>query len=155
MEMFKSAMKCVINVHPHLDTEIAPVYIVPKEEVARVGRRTSHFKQLHQVEKLAVDISTHCGHSTHIYVRPQLSVGVHEFGFLLIFHMWIFYHLIVTNCWTLYWCVHMLCSASLRDHQDFPVWELEQFIGPIVIMTVHWQIQTYNSLSANWKNKDI
>lgn len=50
--------------HPYLDTEVAPVYVVPQEEVACVGRRAAHFKQLHQVEKLAVDVSTHCGHST-------------------------------------------------------------------------------------------
>ena len=49
---------------PHLDTEVAPVHIVPQEEVARVGRRASNFKQLHQVEELAVDVSAHCGNGT-------------------------------------------------------------------------------------------
>lgn len=44
---------------PYLNAEVSPVYIVPQEEVARVGRRTPDFKQLHQVKKLAVDVSTH------------------------------------------------------------------------------------------------
>lgn len=50
------------SVRPYLDTEVASVYVVPQEEVARVGRRTAHFKQLHQIEELAVDVSAHCGH---------------------------------------------------------------------------------------------
>lgn len=52
------------SIIPYLDTEVASVYVVPQEEVACVGRRTAHFKQLHQIEELAVDVSAHCGHST-------------------------------------------------------------------------------------------
>lgn len=64
-DMFGSAEQSLSPcLHPYLDTEVAPVYVVPQEEVACVGRRTAHFKQLHQIEKLAVDVSTHCEHST-------------------------------------------------------------------------------------------
>lgn len=60
-DVFRSAVQSLSpGLHPYLDTEVAPVYVVPQEEVACVGRRTAHFKQLHQVEKLAVDVSTHC-----------------------------------------------------------------------------------------------
>lgn len=58
-----------LSVSSYLDTEVASVYVVPQKEVACVGRRTAHFKQLHQIEELTVDVSAHCGHSTDITVH--------------------------------------------------------------------------------------
>lgn len=43
----------------HLDTEVSSVHVVSQEEVAGVAGWPSHFKQLHEVKKLAVDVSTH------------------------------------------------------------------------------------------------
>lgn len=44
----------------HLDTEVTPVHIVAQEEVSCRGWRAAHLKQLHQVEKLPMDVTAHC-----------------------------------------------------------------------------------------------
>lgn len=81
----KTGSKVWINtaLRPYLNTEVSPVYVVPQEEVACVGRRTSHFKQLHQVKKLAVDVSTHWGHtqsSARIKKHSVVQRGTKVFG---------------------------------------------------------------------------
>jgi len=41
----------------HVDAEVAPIDVVTKEQVFGHGRRPAHLEQLHQVEKLAVDVA--------------------------------------------------------------------------------------------------
>lgn len=43
----------------YFNTEISSVHIIAKEKVACAGWRSSHFKQLHQVKELPMDVSTY------------------------------------------------------------------------------------------------
>ena len=43
----------------YFNTEIPSVHIVPQEKVASGGRAPPHLEQLHQVEELPVDVTTH------------------------------------------------------------------------------------------------
>lgn len=45
---------------------VASVNIISHEEVISVRRFPSYLKQLHQVVKLSVDISTHCHWASHL-----------------------------------------------------------------------------------------
>lgn len=42
----------------YLDTEVAAVDVIPEEQVPCGGRRSSHFKELHQIKELPVDVAT-------------------------------------------------------------------------------------------------
>ena len=42
-----------------LHAVVAPVHVVPQEQVFGVGGRPPNFKQLHKVVELAVDITAH------------------------------------------------------------------------------------------------
>lgn len=44
----------------YLNTEIATVNVVSKEQVPCCGWWSSHFKQLHKIKELPVDVPTHC-----------------------------------------------------------------------------------------------
>lgn len=50
----------------HFNTEITPVHVIAQEEITSLGRVAANFKQLHQVEVLAVDITAHCNGGIHL-----------------------------------------------------------------------------------------
>ena len=43
----------------YLNRKITSIYIIPKKKVLCSGRQSPDFKQLHQVIKLTMDITTH------------------------------------------------------------------------------------------------
>lgn len=43
----------------YLNTEVATVNVVPKEQVPCCGWWSSHFKQLHKIKELPMDVPTH------------------------------------------------------------------------------------------------
>ena len=51
--------KTLQAINTNLYAKVAPVHIVTQEEVSSGRRRPSHFKQLHQVVKLPMDVSAH------------------------------------------------------------------------------------------------
>ena len=53
---------------PHLDAEVAPVDVVPQEQVTGAAGGAAHLKQLHEVEELSVDVATHWEH-THTHTH--------------------------------------------------------------------------------------
>lgn len=53
----------------YLNTEVSPVYVVTEEEITCVTGRSPHFKQLHKVKELAMDISTYCEQGKHTAVN--------------------------------------------------------------------------------------
>lgn len=57
----------VKKTNTHLDTEVSPIHVVAQEEIACVAGRPPHFKQLHEVKELAVDVSAHWGTHTHTH----------------------------------------------------------------------------------------
>lgn len=44
----------------YLNAEVSSVHVVSEEEVPRVAGRPPHFKQLHKIKELSVDITTYC-----------------------------------------------------------------------------------------------
>lgn len=44
----------------YLNTEVTSIYVVTEEEIPRVTGWSPHFKQLHKVKELAMDITTYC-----------------------------------------------------------------------------------------------
>lgn len=63
----------------YLDTEVAAVDVIPEEQVARGGRRSSHFKELHQIKELAVDVAADWKTTSRGGQRSQRGVacGLH------------------------------------------------------------------------------
>lgn len=54
------------EVEDTFDTEVATVDIVAQEEVSRLGRVASNFKQLHQIVVLTMHITTHGNRGVHL-----------------------------------------------------------------------------------------
>lgn len=44
----------------YLNTEVSSVYVVAEEEIPRVTGWSPHFKQLHKVKELSMDITAYC-----------------------------------------------------------------------------------------------
>lgn len=57
--------------HTYLYAEVAPVHVVSQEEIFGVGRRAAHFKQFHQVVKLAVDVPANWSHARVDAIQQQ------------------------------------------------------------------------------------
>lgn len=50
----------------YLDTEVSSIHVIPQEQVSRLSRVTTNFKQFHEIEILPVDISTYGYGSVHL-----------------------------------------------------------------------------------------
>ena len=62
----------------YLDAEVTSVHVVSQEQVAGGAGGAAHLEQLHQVEELSVDVSTHWTHKRNIqsYSTYFLTFGL-------------------------------------------------------------------------------
>jgi hypothetical protein len=63
-----------------LDAEVASVDVVSQEQVACLGRIAAHFKQLHEVVVLSVDVTAHGYGRVHL---QQVGLRLENLGTLL------------------------------------------------------------------------
>jgi hypothetical protein len=66
--------------NPYLDAEVATIYVVAQEEVARLCRVAADFEQLHEIVVLAVDITTDGDGRIHL---QQIRFCLQDLGALL------------------------------------------------------------------------
>lgn len=99
----------------YLNTEVAAVDVVPQEQVAGCGGWSSHFKQLHKIKELPVDVSTN-------WKINQRTVNVTESkGFtplLLLFVLRVRcqrHSLLTQRCWCWFWGERKQEGRSRRD----------------------------------------
>jgi hypothetical protein len=50
----------------YLNTKVTAVHVIAQEEVARVSRIATDFKQLHEIVVLSVNITTHSNGRVHL-----------------------------------------------------------------------------------------
>lgn len=71
-------MKCWRNCPSHLNTEVSSIYIVTEEEIPCVTGRSSHFKQLHKVKELAVDIAAYWGQTNTMLFNAKVTTDNYD-----------------------------------------------------------------------------
>jgi len=76
-------MSVCVCVCLYLDAEVAPVHVVPQEQVAGAAGGPAHLEQLHEVKELSVHVSTHCT-QTQCVLRSKVVMIMGNFGNMLL-----------------------------------------------------------------------
>lgn len=99
----------------YLNTEVAAVDVVPQEQVAGCGGWSSHFKQLHKIKELPVDVSTNWKINQRT-VNVTESKGFTPLSLLFVLRVRSQRHSLLTQrCWCWFWGERKQEGPSRRE----------------------------------------